>query len=124
MTSPLGLAAFTAGASCGSGLWRLAITPLDTCKTVLQVEGIPGFKTVVAKVCGFNLRALAWPHGLERLGKLWLWEDSLQLKAGRWACCATSTCDVLLLPPRRSWSSHMLVYCHAVYCHPMARVVS
>ena len=51
VASPLGLAGATLCASAASGLWRLALTPLDTCKTVLQVEGLPGFRAVVAKVC-------------------------------------------------------------------------
>lgn len=33
-----------------AGLWRFFIMPLDTCKTVLQVEGNKGFSVIVSKV--------------------------------------------------------------------------
>lgn len=48
--TPMGLAAATAGASVAAGLWRLFIIPLDTCKTLLQVEGPRGFRTVMRRV--------------------------------------------------------------------------
>ena len=32
------------------GLWRVFLMPIDTCKTVLQVESFDGFKTLMRKV--------------------------------------------------------------------------
>lgn len=37
-------------ASLFAGLWRVILTPLDTCKTVLQVEGQKGFRQLMKKV--------------------------------------------------------------------------
>lgn len=33
-----------------AGIWRVVLTPLDTCKTVLQVEGSTGFALLMKKV--------------------------------------------------------------------------
>lgn len=38
-------------ASLFAGVWRVVLTPLDTCKTVLQVEGPKGFASLMKKVC-------------------------------------------------------------------------
>ena len=48
--SPLTLGERTACASAAAAAWRLAITPLDTLKTTLQVEGRAAYKQLVAKV--------------------------------------------------------------------------
>lgn len=37
-------------ASLLAGMWRIVLTPLDTCKTVLQVEGAKGFAQLTRKV--------------------------------------------------------------------------
>lgn len=37
-------------ASLFAGVWRVMLTPLDTCKTVLQVEGPKGFASLMKKV--------------------------------------------------------------------------
>lgn len=37
-------------ASLFAGVWRIVLTPLDTCKTVLQVEGSKGFALLMKKV--------------------------------------------------------------------------
>lgn len=37
-------------ASLFAGMWRIMLTPLDTCKTVLQVEGSKGFHQLMRKV--------------------------------------------------------------------------
>ena len=37
-------------ASLLAGMWRVCLTPLDTCKTVLQVEGHNGFALLMKKV--------------------------------------------------------------------------
>lgn len=37
-------------ASLLAGVWRVCLTPLDTCKTVLQVEGPKGFALLMKKV--------------------------------------------------------------------------
>lgn len=37
-------------ASLFAGIWRIMLTPLDTCKTVLQVEGSKGFSQLMRKV--------------------------------------------------------------------------
>ena len=37
-------------ASLFAGVWRVVLTPLDTCKTVLQVEGPKGFASLMKKV--------------------------------------------------------------------------
>ena len=50
VTGALALGAATGAASLAAGLWRLLIMPLDTCKTVLQVQGSEGFATIVARV--------------------------------------------------------------------------
>lgn len=34
-----------------ASIWRLLIVPIDTCKTVLQVEGRSGFHTLLQQVC-------------------------------------------------------------------------
>ena len=36
-------------ASLFAGVWRVVLTPLDTCKTVLQVEGPKGFASLMKK---------------------------------------------------------------------------
>lgn len=41
-----------------AGVWRLLIMPLDTCKTVLQVDGARGFQQLMDKVAGGNILAL------------------------------------------------------------------
>jgi Mitochondrial carrier protein len=40
------------------GLWRIAIMPLDTCKTVLQVDSAPGFAILWRKVKAGNIGVL------------------------------------------------------------------
>ncbi|CAM9099308.1 unnamed protein product [Pylaiella littoralis] len=45
-------------ASLFAGLWRVMLTPLDTCKTVLQVEGPKGFASLMKKVWGGDLVCL------------------------------------------------------------------
>ena len=44
----------TALASFASSLWRIALTPLDTLKTTLQVEGKAGYAQVVQKMKNFG----------------------------------------------------------------------
>jgi len=41
-----------------AGVWRLLIMPLDTCKTVLQVDGARGFQQLLDKVAAGNILAL------------------------------------------------------------------
>lgn len=50
--SPLTLGERTACASAVASAWRLAITPLDTLKTTLQVEGAAAYEQLIAKVRG------------------------------------------------------------------------
>ncbi|CAM9977917.1 unnamed protein product, partial [Ectocarpus sp. 12 AP-2014] len=45
-------------ASLFAGVWRVVLTPLDTCKTVLQVEGPEGFASLMKKVWGGHLGCL------------------------------------------------------------------
>ncbi|GLC35061.1 hypothetical protein PLESTB_000550200 [Pleodorina starrii] len=40
----------TLAASVGAGLFRIALMPVDACKTILQVEGANGFKALTHKV--------------------------------------------------------------------------
>jgi hypothetical protein len=40
----------TAAGSILSGLWRVILMPIDTCKTVLQVGGTLGFRNMMSKV--------------------------------------------------------------------------
>lgn len=49
-TKFLPLSITTAVAALGAGGWRMLLMPLDTCKTVLQVEGRDGFKLLRAKI--------------------------------------------------------------------------
>ena len=49
-TKLLPLSVTTAVASVGAGAWRMLLMPIDTCKTVLQVEGREGFKLLRSKV--------------------------------------------------------------------------
>lgn len=58
ITSPFGVALMTSLASVTAGLWRLLIIPLDTCKTMLQVEGSKGFKLLMIRVRNGNIRYL------------------------------------------------------------------
>jgi hypothetical protein len=48
--SKLKVAIVSALSSIVAGLWRLFIMPLDTCKTVLQVDGNKGFNIILSKV--------------------------------------------------------------------------
>ncbi len=41
-------------ASLFAGVWRVVLTPLDTCKTVLQVEGPKGFASLMKKVSAIS----------------------------------------------------------------------
>jgi hypothetical protein len=66
-SSPLTLGERTALASAAASAWRLAITPLDTLKTTLQVEGAAAHQQLVAKVppapasaCTSMPRAAVW----------------------------------------------------------------
>jgi len=47
--SSFGMALASTLASVVAGLWRLLIIPLDTLKTICQVEGIDGLRRVTAK---------------------------------------------------------------------------
>ena len=40
------------------GLWRLFLMPIDTCKTVLQVDGVKGFHLLVNRVCHGDIHLL------------------------------------------------------------------
>lgn len=51
---PMSVAFTTWLASLLAGAWRMMLTPLDTCKTVLQVEGSKGFALLMAKVREIN----------------------------------------------------------------------
>lgn len=55
---PMSVAFTTWLASLLAGAWRMMLTPLDTCKTVLQVEGSKGFALLMAKVWGGNIGCL------------------------------------------------------------------
>ena len=37
-------------AAIAVGIWRMLLMPIDTCKTVLQVDSVDGFKTLLRKV--------------------------------------------------------------------------
>ena len=45
-----GAARSTFVASLVVGLWRILLMPIDTCKTVLQVDSTTGFKNLIRKV--------------------------------------------------------------------------
>lgn len=47
---PMSVTLTTWVASMLAGVWRVMLTPLDTCKTVLQVEGSKGFALLMGKV--------------------------------------------------------------------------
>ena len=47
---PMSVALTTWVASLLAAVWRMMLTPLDTCKTVLQVEGSGGFALLMEKV--------------------------------------------------------------------------
>lgn len=49
-------------ASIFAGVWRIMLTPLDTCKTVLQVEGPKGFASLMKKVSAVPAGAAGPPH--------------------------------------------------------------
>ena len=49
-SSPLPIAARTAIANVAAALWRVALTPIDTVKTTLQVEGASANALLLAKV--------------------------------------------------------------------------
>lgn len=53
-------------ASLFAGVWRVVLTPLDTCKTVLQVEGPKGFASLMKKVNAASI-GVATTHGVLRL---------------------------------------------------------
>lgn len=55
---PVSLTFTTWIASLLAGIWRIVLTPLDTCKTVLQVEGSKGFALLMKKVWGGNVGCL------------------------------------------------------------------
>ena len=42
----------TAVASLRVGIWRVLLMPIDTCKTILQVDGKSGFRALLRKVRG------------------------------------------------------------------------
>uniref|UniRef100_A0A7S2WKN1 Mitochondrial carrier protein n=1 Tax=Rhizochromulina marina TaxID=1034831 RepID=A0A7S2WKN1_9STRA len=58
VSSGPGLALATAAASVVAGLWRLLIIPLDTLKTILQVEGAQGFRAVSDRVRAGQISSL------------------------------------------------------------------
>lgn len=49
VTSSSKLMILSIGASILSGLWRIVIMPLDTLKTVCQVEGLDGLSRIRSK---------------------------------------------------------------------------
>ena len=49
-TRHLPVAVKTACASLSAGMFRIALMPIDACKTILQVEGKHGLKILAAKV--------------------------------------------------------------------------
>lgn len=53
---PVSLTFTTWIASLLAGIWRIVLTPLDTCKTVLQVEGSKGFALLMKKVMWLIVR--------------------------------------------------------------------
>ena len=53
---PLSLKTFCG--SLGAGLWRINLMPIDTCKTVLQVEGNKGISVLKNKIKTNGIRAL------------------------------------------------------------------
>ena len=60
-TKDLPVASKTLVASAASASWRILITPLDTLKTTMQVEGAPGMAQLMKKV-GSNGPFVMW-HG-------------------------------------------------------------
>lgn len=49
-TAALPLFVKTFGGSCAAGLWRIFCMPVDTCKTVMQVEGSKGLTVLREKI--------------------------------------------------------------------------
>lgn len=49
-------------ASLFAGVWRVVLTPLDTCKTVLQVEGPKGFASLMKKVSALGYPGRSGHH--------------------------------------------------------------
>jgi hypothetical protein len=63
-SSPLTLGERTACASAAASAWRLAITPLDTLKTTLQVEGAAAYEQLLAKVPPAPASEPSCPNGI------------------------------------------------------------
>lgn len=40
------------------GIWRMLLMPIDTCKTVLQVDSVDGFRNLIRKVKAGNIAVL------------------------------------------------------------------
>ena len=49
-TSDLPIGVRTACASAAASVWRIGLTPVDTMKTTMQVQGPAGYKLLMAKV--------------------------------------------------------------------------
>lgn len=56
--SGLSLGVVTALAALAAGLWRFILMPLDTAKTVCQVEGAEGFRSLMKRVKEGQFQAL------------------------------------------------------------------
>lgn len=57
-TASLPIFVKTFGGSCAAGLWRIFCMPIDTCKTVMQVEGSEGLTLLKSKVLDEGLGPL------------------------------------------------------------------
>jgi len=58
VTKDLPVAVKTACASATSASWRVALMPIDAVKTILQVEGKPGFNILMQKIKTNGIRVL------------------------------------------------------------------
>jgi len=57
-SSGWGAGRVTIVASVVVGVWRIFLMPIDTCKTVLQVDSNEGFRNLIAKVKAGNIEVL------------------------------------------------------------------
>ena len=61
----------TMAASVAAGLWRINLMPIDTCKTIMQVEGAQGIKVLKTKVATSGPRVL-YAGALGAFGATWV----------------------------------------------------
>lgn len=74
-------------ASLFAGVWRVVLTPLDTCKTVLQVEGPKGFASLMKKVSTDSSSGCRCGHHTRRFRRALFWALVAWFSACRHLAC-------------------------------------